>query len=409
MAGVLATMLVLAIWRRGARGLLVANRPQGFGRDGGALNLRDAVDAMPEGLAFYDAQDRLMVWNAPYARFCVGSGPLWRGRPYRDILTASLAAGAYANAVGHEADWLEQRLARRLACAGHMEMQTVDGRWIRLTDRRTAGGGIVTVFTDITDAKAAEAAIVHARDEAVSATQVKTQFLANMSHEIRTPLNGVMGMNSLLLMTELTDEQRGFAETVQVAAEALMGLLNDILDISKLESGKVELEAIAFDLRTVVREVVGLLGPRAMEKGIYLIADCARASIPLCGDPHRIRQILLNLGSNAVKFTDQGSVAVVAGVEPLDDGRARMRVEVRDTGIGIAAAVKPRLFKTFQQADGSITRRYGGSGLGLSICRQLVEVMEGQIGVDDNPRGGSVFWFELVLPIAEAERRSAVA
>ena len=258
-------------------------------------------------------------------------------------------------------------------------------------------------FDDVTLRNAAAAEVAIARDQAVEASNTKSAFLANVSHEIRTPMNGVIGMNELLLGTELTDEQREYAEQVTRSGEQMLAIINDVLDLSKIETGHFELDISDFDLHETIKETCSVAAGQARVKGLRLELELdAEVPIRRRGDGRRLRQILLNLVSNAVKFTSDGSVSVRVSSAPRPSDAALVRLEVADTGIGIDAASVQRMFEPFTQADASTTRHYGGTGLGLAIARELVEMMGGTIGADSEVGSGSTFWFEVELGAAEA-------
>jgi PAS domain S-box-containing protein len=288
-------------------------------------------------------------------------------------------------------------------------------RWFSFEDSpiRSVSGDLVeiqTVGRDVTDRKQMEIDLKARRDLAEEGSQAKSMFLATMSHEIRTPMNGVLGMANLLLGTELTPEQRTYAEAVQQSGEALMALINDILDFSKIEAGRLAFETGEVALRPLIQNVTELMSPRALEKGIALQSFVA-PDVPaaVMADEARLRQVLLNLMGNAIKFTDRGAATIeLLSASPPFEGRAELCLVIRDTGVGIPEEARQRIFGEFEQADSSTTRRFGGTGLGLAISKRIVEAMNGSIVLESTPGAGTSFTIRLSLPVAapapEADR-----
>jgi two-component system, sensor histidine kinase and response regulator len=293
-----------------------------------------------------------------------------------------------------------------------MLTRTGEYRWFRMRGSPgfDAAGRLVRAsgsMQDVTEARAAREALLKATEAAQAASRAKSAFLATMSHEIRTPMNGIIGMTALLLDTVLGRVQREYAEAIRTSANSLLAIINDILDFSKIEAGKLEIESLEMDLRSNVEEVGSMMALQAAMKNLELIVDVA-PEVPqtVLSDPHRIRQCLVNLVSNAIKFTSSGEIVIAVRASARRGSTELVRFEVRDTGVGIAPEASAELFQPFTQADSSTTRRFGGTGLGLSIVKRLAELMGGEVGVASELGRGSTFWFTLPVTPVEASGRT---
>jgi signal transduction histidine kinase/CheY-like chemotaxis protein len=365
--------------------------------------LRDALDALPEGIVFLDAKGRYILWNKRYAELYRTSADLFRvGARLADTLRIGVARGDYPEAAGCEEAWLEERLARLAHPCGAHEQRLADGRWVLIEERKTGAGETIGLRVDITDLKQQSERLAQALEEAREASRAKSDFLANISHEIRTPLHGVAGLAQVLRRTPLNDEQQDLVSTIVSSAQDLNALLSDVLDLSRLEARKLELSLGPVSVSEIARECVSLFDSVARDKGLALELEFGNIGRDLVlADRMRVKQVLNNLLSNAMKFTAEGRVSL-----RLDqDAQQQTVFTVEDTGIGFEAATAERLFGRFEQANASTAGRYGGAGLGLAICRQLAACMGGCLTAVGEPGRGATF--TLTLPLAPAEERAA--
>ena len=361
-----------------------------------ALRVMQALlETLPLPVIIRDAERRVTMVNAAWEQMI--------GAPREDAVGKMLSSVSNRPPTPGHRESDEQIIATRKPLRYETTVTAKDGTPYNvivaktpLLDENGNLTGIASVVTDISEQKRTAAVLERARLTAEAAVQAKSRFLANMSHELRTPLNGVVGMASLLENTALDPKQRRFVRTLRSSAEALITLINDVLDLSKAEAGKLELNVAPFEPRRELEQVVGLFSGRTCDKGIEIAAHIAR-DVPATvqGDPVRLRQVLGNLVNNAVKFTESGAVLLGAALAPRGNGEPWLEFSVTDTGMGIAAEEQKRIFDAFEQADGSVTRKFGGTGLGLAISRQIVEMMGGTMSLTSAPGRGSRFSFAI--------------
>jgi PAS domain S-box-containing protein len=364
-----------------------------------AAQLQGILSIADDAIICLNSQQQVMLFNQGAER--VFGYHAWEilGQPL-DILLPDTARHHHSQYVEdfRRRPETARRMAERREICGRRRNGELFPAEASISKLEVDGQLIFTVILrDGTERRQREADLQHAREVAESAVQAKSMFLANMSHELRTPLNAVVGMTSLLLNTQITDEQRDYAETIRASGEALLTIINDILDYSKIELGKLEIERQPFDLRRCIEESLDLISPQAAERDInlaYFIDDSVPAT--LISDVTRLRQIIVNLLSNAAKFTHKGEIVVSVTATQLDAGRVEVQFSVKDTGIGIPPDRASSLFQSFTQVDASTTRKYGGTGLGLAISKRLAEIMGGHMWLESTLGDGSTFFFSIV-------------
>lgn len=369
--------------------------------------LERALDSMGDGFVLWDRDERLVAWNERYLElFPWLRGVVRVGVSFEEVIgIAALHIVGDHRSVEERDAWRATRLAEHRSGAGMYDRELHNGIVVHVVKRRTPDGGVVVIVRDVTRA---ERELAQAKARAEAANEAKSRFLATMSHEMRTPLSGVLGINALLSATPLDDQQKSYVGTIDNCSHALLALIDDVLDLSRIEAGRLEFVAAPFDPVRLCEEAVESLRARAVEKSIRLVFEAQR-EVPrsLVGDANRLRQVLFNLIGNALKFTERGTVDLSLSTHPMDDGRVELAVKVRDTGIGISDEVLPRLFERFTQADQTTARRFGGTGLGLAISREILHAMGGGIEVDSQLGVGSEF--RVRVPLAQGPRLVASA
>ncbi len=367
--------------------------------------LRAALETFGDGFALFDSDLRLIVANQSYAGAFRGMVELGPGLHYDQLLRQAAASGL-VDFDGLDAhDWHHRMVERIMRDRIEPEViRLLPDRSIRLIDRRSQDGDLVSLAIDITDGLRREAELEVARDRAEAANRAKSAFLANMTHELRTPMNGVVGMAELLGESPLDDDQRLYVDTIRSSGEALLAIINDVLDFSKAEADRLKLFPQTFDLERCIHEVLLLVQAAAKDKGLLLVVDYD-LFLPtrIVADPGRVRQVLTNLIGNAVKFTEAGHVIVRVAGFPLDGGLHDLRITVEDTGIGIPAGQLGHIFGEFNQVEDQANRKFEGTGLGLAITKRLVALMGGTVWVDSTPGQGSAFGISLPVEAGEGE------
>ncbi|MGP1358807.1 ATP-binding protein, partial [Roseicyclus sp.] len=361
--------------------------------------LWDALTAVEDGFAVFDRDCRLVAANPAYLALFEGVSDVAPGASYEAILRIAADEGIVDLEGAHPDDWIERMLARwEGEVIPRTDLRLWNGSFVRLIDKRTPQGDTVCLGIDLTSTLRREQELRQARDAALAASRAKSAFLANMSHEFRTPMNGIVSMAELLGETALDAEQQLFAETIRHSGEALLELIKDLLDYSKIEAGRLVLHEEAFDLLSLILEVFGLLRPRLEGRDLRFRLDLDMDGTgTLIGDCGRMRQILFNLIGNAVKFTDTGHVLVRVQAVVGTEGEVALLVAVEDTGIGIPEELQAHVFGEFNQVEDQANRSHDGTGLGLTITRRLLSLMGGEIGLESEPGRGSTFSFGVTL------------
>jgi PAS domain S-box-containing protein len=394
--GMVSAALMVAAWLLSGARLARQNAIQQFLES--RKQLSSVVNTARDGILTINEKGQVVFWNsAARSLFHYGEEEAYKlpfdallapGNSAKDLFAAAAADAARD---GHEQHLTEFDAVTSNGSVFPAEMSVAS--W-----ETGAGKFHTAILRDISGRREAEAVLKQAMIDAEQASEAKSAFLANMSHEIRTPMNGVIGMTELLASTELSPQQRKFVRTIATSGDALLALINDILDLSKIEAGKFDLEIINFNIRSMIEDVTDLLATKAQAQGL---AFSGFLDLDVCefvqGDPTRLRQILINLVGNAIKFTESGEVAIRGSLQSETDTEMVVRFDVRDTGIGIAPEAQAKLFESFTQEDVSTTRKFGGTGLGLSICKKLAEMMGGEIGVESVKGEGATFWFTAKL------------